>query len=527
MSAPRNVDSLSREELLELVKRLAEQNDQLARGGAWPGAAVKAARARDPGPAGPALPAGWAADGEVPRCSSCGSLNPKGNVCCVVCGTELAPTGEEGAPTVVLAGDVGAPKAPAPGGDTGDLAAKCEACGEVLPATGAFCVRCGARSGATSQRAPAAPDPGPGATPADVPAEPDEEPQVCHVCAEPMRPEMGYCESCGAVAAGSATAPFAGEPELPPVVLAEDPPDVAAEGARARAPERTRGNARRWLLQGVGFAGIALAVATVAGLVWKPHLGTGAHLAEESPRGAMSLTGGAAPPRPAAPPGMVYVPGGEFLMGSDAGTEYERPRHKTAVGPFFVDVHEVTCAEYAKFVEATGRQAPPGWPDGGPPPGHSRRPVTGVSWEDAAAYAAWAGKRLPTEEEWELAARGDDGRRYPWGEEWKPGAANAHDAAAEGVSDVGSHPAGASPWGALDMVGNAWEWTASAAVAYPGGVVPPAPHDFGELKVLRGGYYASPAGEATTTFRKPWPARRTHPVITYENAGLRCVSDVP
>src|SRR5688572_1012757 len=122
---------------------------------------------------------------------------------------------------------------------------------------------------------------------------------------------------------------------------------------------------------------------------------------------------------------MAYVPGGDFTMGRDDGDEYERPAHLVTVKPFFIDLNEVTNEDYEKFVKEKGYQPPASWKTGTYPEGAGRLPVTGVNWEDANAYAAWAGKRLPTEEEWEFAARGADGRTYPWGNEWQPGQANA------------------------------------------------------------------------------------------------------
>ena len=202
---------------------------------------------------------------------------------------------------------------------------------------------------------------------------------------------------------------------------------------------------------------------------------------------------------PAAWPGMVYVPGGQFTMGTDDGDEYEKPAHRVSVRPFFIDAHEVTCKQYAEFIKATGHQAPPEWTNGTYPSGYGRRPVTGVDWYDAKAYASWAGKRLPTEEEWELAARGFDQRKYPWGNEWRSQSANAGEFSAGELVDVGSYPEGKSPFGALDMVGNAWEWTTSDLKAYPGARLS-RPH--GERKIIRGGSWVrdSPP-DWTTTFR--------------------------
>ncbi|HEX8847867.1 MAG TPA: SUMF1/EgtB/PvdO family nonheme iron enzyme [Pyrinomonadaceae bacterium] len=178
---------------------------------------------------------------------------------------------------------------------------------------------------------------------------------------------------------------------------------------------------------------------------------------------------------PQLPPGMVYVPGGEFMMGRDDASEYERPAHKVMVKPFFIDIYEVTNEEWkACFMAGQCRGViPQGWVVDEDhktisyPVGTGRQPVTGVGFNNAEDYAKWAGKRLPTEQEWEFAARGTDGRRYPWGNDWSAGLANA-DGASDRLADVGTHK-GASPFGAFDMGGNASEWTDSLMYPYIGG----------------------------------------------------------
>jgi serine/threonine-protein kinase len=226
--------------------------------------------------------------------------------------------------------------------------------------------------------------------------------------------------------------------------------------------------------------------------------------------------------KPTPPQGMAYVSGGEFMMGSDKGDEYEKPAHKVTVKPFFMDIYEVTCEDYKKFIDATGHRAPPDWNKGNFPKGAARKPVTSVNWDDAVAYAKWAKKRLPTEEEWEFAARGTDGRIYPWGNEWKDGMANA-DKVNSGMVDVGIYK-GQSPFGIYDMIGNAWEWTSSDVKAYPKGTTPALESD--DQKIIRGGYWGSTAGKgkATASFRGWYGARSED---NYQNTSFRCVVDAP
>jgi len=206
------------------------------------------------------------------------------------------------------------------------------------------------------------------------------------------------------------------------------------------------------------------------------------------------------------------------------------PAHVETVKPFFIDRTEVTNADYLKFIEATGYEAPPSWKGGRFADGADNLPVTDVTWEDATAYATWIGKRLPTEVEWEFAARGPEGRLYPWGDAFQPEAANISAKAGEKkqFAPVGQYAGGSSIFGALDMAGNAWEWTASDFAAYPGGKVDARP-GYRNLKVIRGGSYESEPKFATSTYRVGWPAsRRDWPnpsQAVYGQTGFRCARD--
>jgi formylglycine-generating enzyme required for sulfatase activity len=244
---------------------------------------------------------------------------------------------------------------------------------------------------------------------------------------------------------------------------------------------------------------------------------------------AVVSIGGRSPiptPKPSPPvlptnDGMVYVAGGEFTMGSDTGDEYERPAHKVNVAPFYMDVDEVTCEDYLKFVKEKGHRLPPGWTNGSYPPGAAKQPVSGVDWYDATAYAESKGKRLPTEEEWEFAARGAGGAKYPWGNDWRANAANAGESSPQRLTDVGSYPEGKTPAGIMDLIGNAWEWTSSDVVAYPGGHFSEPVWD--DAKVIRGGSWHQSKEQATTTYRG---FLRKTAAKDYSATGFRCVKDV-
>lgn len=196
---------------------------------------------------------------------------------------------------------------------------------------------------------------------------------------------------------------------------------------------------------------------------------------------AKAPTTAPAPPPPAAGPRpgtvqkrgkdegeMVFIPPGAFSMGDTHGDgdPAERPPGKVSLNGFWIDRFDVTFDQFAKFVQAANYKPQGNWE------GYRNRggnhPVVGVTWNDALAHCRWADKRLPTEAEWEYAARGTDGRKYPWGEQWDPNRARFRgNRSGRTTAPVGSYPNGASPFGVLDMAGNVWQWTASLEKPYP------------------------------------------------------------
>jgi formylglycine-generating enzyme required for sulfatase activity len=166
---------------------------------------------------------------------------------------------------------------------------------------------------------------------------------------------------------------------------------------------------------------------------------------------------------------LVLVPAGRFLMGSPGGQgcDDEHPGHEVHLEAYYIGKYQVTNARFAEFVKKTGYRAQGDW-QVFYFQGTENHPVVRVSWFDAEAYCRWAGLRLPTEAEWEKAARGTDGRKYPWGDAWDETRLNWYQGPGlpgmvkiyreRGMLPVGSFPGGASPWGCLDMAGNASEW---------------------------------------------------------------------
>lgn len=231
----------------------------------------------------------------------------------------------------------------------------------------------------------------------------------------------------------------------------------------------------------------------------------------------------------AAPGPMVRIPAGEFQMGSNDRLSDEGPEHTVPLDAYLIDTYEVTNLQYQAFIEATGRRAPDDFENRAAPRGKADHPVTFVNWFDARDYCAWAGKRLPTEQEWEKAARGTDARIFPWGDEFNIRAANTPVRWArlgrEGdTTPVGAFTAGASPYGLQDMSGNVWEWTASWYLPHPGNTT--KSENFGEIyKVLKGGSWWDcsfyKCGISAPTFNRSFFNAR----VKNSSFGFRCAND--
>jgi formylglycine-generating enzyme required for sulfatase activity len=227
-------------------------------------------------------------------------------------------------------------------------------------------------------------------------------------------------------------------------------------------------------------------------------------------------------PSPSVPPkpeNMVSIAEGEFYMGRDDGEALERPAHPEKVAAFLMDKFEVTREDYKKCIENSACDPPHGWDNNNFPSGTDKFPVTGVSWDDARKYCTWVKKRLPTEAEWEYAARGSERKKiYPWGEEWMEDRANTN---SNGLREVGTFKAQTNTE-LYDLIGNAWEWTASKFMHYPGKEKPTLNKSqrSEDLKVIRGGYFGS-KGPVTATYRGAWLITRDK--SSYAGTGFRCV----
>lgn len=204
---------------------------------------------------------------------------------------------------------------------------------------------------------------------------------------------------------------------------------------------------------------------------------------------------------------LVYIPAGEFLMGSDdsdlQADSDEKPQHTVYLDAFWIDRTEVTNDRYGQCVQA-GQCTEPAHSPRYHAIEYGNHPVLGISWDQAVEYCTWAGRRLPTEAEWEKAARGMDGRLYPWGTDAPDSNRLNFNHLVDDTSEVGKYPGGASPYGVLDMAGNVWEWVADG---YEEGYYAKSPDrnpQGGEAvnrRVLRGGSWSTEAHNVRTTNR--------------------------
>jgi iron(II)-dependent oxidoreductase len=289
-------------------------------------------------------------------------------------------------------------------------------------------------------------------------------------------------------------------------------------------------------------AGIQTLMSKMKGMTAKP-LASYSHQWTVLPQQIVPIT---ATKPPAGPPAdMVKIPAGDFLFrvqgieiegGNDIGVDVQYPwedsprrfhEHRMQVKSFWIDKYPVTNAQFKKFLDATHYRPQDDlnflrdWKDGTFPPGWDNKPVTWVSLEDARAYAAWAGKRLPHEWEWQYAAQGDDGRTYPWGNEWNASAVPAPDKSRtmRGPDKVDAHPQGASPFGVMDLVGNVWQWTEEFT------------DDHTRAGILRGGEYYQPQGSMwyfpqTYKLNQHGKFLLTSPSLDRSGGlGFRCIQD--
>ncbi|MHC4778059.1 MAG: formylglycine-generating enzyme family protein [Planctomycetota bacterium] len=219
---------------------------------------------------------------------------------------------------------------------------------------------------------------------------------------------------------------------------------------------------------------------------------------------------------------MVLVPEGWFIMGSNSGKPFERPAHRVYLDTYFMDIYEVTNFEYREFVRATDAKTPPHWRDGTYRNGRDLHPVTNVSWEEASAYAKWAGKRLPTEAEWEKACRGPDGRTYAYGDEFDVSCTNNSDARICDTVTVDSFQEALSYYGCYNMTGNVWEWVSDwfSTTYYSEGQRNPKGPPSGSLRVSKGGSWTTDAVSCSATFRC-----RSDPGSRWGYTGFRCARD--
>ena len=222
---------------------------------------------------------------------------------------------------------------------------------------------------------------------------------------------------------------------------------------------------------------------------------------------------------------MKFIPPGPFVMGGrdEESPSNERPSHTVHLSAFFIDPFPVTNLDYLEFVRATGREPPRHWLKDKVPAGIGRHPVVNVSWEDAAAYAEWAGKRLPTEAEWEKAARGTDERNYPWGNRFVEGERCNSNNMIGTTTPVDEFPYGKSYYGLYDMAGNVYEWCQDYYDEEYYRTSPPANPkgpEGGQERVIRGGSFSETRSGVRCTHRASASETQTR-----DNIGFRLAMD--
>jgi iron(II)-dependent oxidoreductase len=236
---------------------------------------------------------------------------------------------------------------------------------------------------------------------------------------------------------------------------------------------------------------------------------------------------------------MMLISGGNFIMGSNSGPDDEKPQHTIFIKSFFLDILPVSNADFAIFLNHQGLKNQQGdvlydhqdsdarihqrnllWQSDLT---YELHPVNEVSWVGARDYCAWLNKRLPTEAEWEKAARGIDGRKYPWGNAAPNARLALFGAPYNSSAPVDAFPDGASPYGILDMAGNQWEWVSSIYQPYPYKADDGRENqNAGPIRSTRGGGHDSNAEEISTTHRGRLLSR--NPKAGHHNIGFRCAS---
>jgi serine/threonine-protein kinase len=272
-----------------------------------------------------------------------------------------------------------------------------------------------------------------------------------------------------------------------------------------------------WHLTG-GLGGLILIGLGIVGLIVLVTSNAKKPAAEPQPVAAVNTVAPTQVSTPKDDMEQVYVPAGVFKMGSDDGDSDEQPVYEVVLDGYWIDKNEVTNTQYAKCV-AAGECAKPFNTQYFQNSQYANHPVVNVSWYNANDYCAWAGRRLPSEAEWEKAARGTDGRTYPWGENINCEYAQYSDCSGRTV-EVGSLPKGASPYGALDMAGNVWEWTSSLIKGYPYDASDGRENiNVSGSRVLRGGSWDFNEWSVRSANRL-----RNYPDNANGNLGFRCAS---